>query len=84
MALQRTYHRNLDYPSTDPGNELRDALSELEVDEEQNRKFGELLYTASERGILDFHLDSKDAATVLRLVALSAKIKGDDVSKFRM
>lgn len=84
MALQRTYHRDFDFRSDDPGNELRDALSEIEVDEGQNRKFGELLYTASERGILDFHLDSKDAATVLRIVALAAKLKGDEVDKFRM
>jgi hypothetical protein len=83
MGIQRTYRPDEDMPVDDPGNVLRAELSKVEVDFDINRKFGELLYTAEERGLIDFHIDDQDRVTLLRLMKL-AELDDRIVQRCRM
>ncbi|RWB95508.1 MAG: hypothetical protein EOQ56_27540 [Mesorhizobium sp.] len=84
MRIQRTYQSDDDMPASDSGNMLRAELSKVEIDFEFNRRFGELIYTAEERGLLEFHIYDEDRATILRLVEIARTRNESTIQSCRM
>ncbi|MER9176284.1 hypothetical protein NKH72_22150 [Mesorhizobium sp. M0955] len=84
MGLQRTYRPDEGMPASDPGNRLREELTKCEIDFELGRRFAELIYTAEERGLIDFHIDCTDQATILRLVELARTRNEATIQSCRM
>lgn len=74
-----------DFEIDDPGNVLRDKLSDISLGSEGLRMFDELLYTASERNIIETMPNEEDIETIFRLMVLITDIKNDsELEKYRM
>lgn len=78
------YGQHEDHGADDPGNRLRAALSQVETPNAP--ALADLLYTASERGILPFDVDEEGAMHIVRLYVLATEIGGrrDKLQPFRM
>lgn len=67
----------------DPGDALREILSQIRTDKRMVKNLIELAYTASERGILEFTIKEDSAALIIALVRL-ADNKEEDLRPYRM
>jgi hypothetical protein len=70
----------------DPGERLQQELDARKptMNARVKSSLGELLYTASERGILPFSLDIEDVEKVLKLAAIASEMTPRQIDKFRM
>lgn len=76
---------NEEFDENDPGNVLQAAIDLAPaLSEKFYRNLGELLYTASERGILPFSIDPDTARVLVAIVAVAQKAKPSEINEMRM
>jgi hypothetical protein len=73
-----------DQVEDDPGELLARALDTITAPDVNERAFNELMYTASERGLLEFRITLDDAKKIFQMLILAKGFQGPCPEKYRM